>query len=101
MAAAAGIGRLTVKNSGLFLCDMQEKFRKTISYYPQILAVSSRMLKAAKIMEMPVVVTEQYPKGYNLFRGGHLKMLCSCQSLINIPQESDVLLVKIADYQPK
>merc|ERR1712137_929017 len=61
--AASRIGRITVKNSGLFLCDMQEKFRKTISFYPQILAVSSRMLKAAQILEIPVVVTEQYPKG--------------------------------------
>lgn len=61
--AATGIVRLTTKNSALFLCDMQEKFRKTISYYPQILAVSARMLKASQILDIPVVVTEQYPKG--------------------------------------
>ncbi|KAL4225747.1 Isochorismatase domain-containing protein 2 [Mactra antiquata] len=61
--AANGVARLTAKNSALFLCDMQEKFRKTISYYPQILAMSSRMLKASQILDIPVVVTEQYPKG--------------------------------------
>ncbi|XP_045174774.2 isochorismatase domain-containing protein 2-like [Mercenaria mercenaria] len=61
--AASNIVRLTTKNSALFLCDMQEKFRKTISYYPQILAVSARMLKASQILDVPVVVTEQYPKG--------------------------------------
>ena len=60
---ASKIGRLSVKSSGLFLCDMQEKFRKTISYYPQILTVSARMLQAAKVLDIPVVVTEQYPKG--------------------------------------
>jgi len=42
---------------------MQEKFRKTIQYYPHILNVSNRMLKAAQALELPVVVTEQYPKG--------------------------------------
>lgn len=47
----------------LFLCDMQEKFRPSIQYFSQIVEVSSRMLKAAKILEMPVIVTEQYPKG--------------------------------------
>jgi len=60
---ASRIGKLAVNSSALFLCDMQEGFRKTISYYPQILEVSKRMLTAAKSLEMPVVVTEQYPKG--------------------------------------
>ncbi len=57
------LGKLAVKSSGLFLCDMQEKFRRTIQYYPQILHVSARMLQAARTLEMPTVVTEQYPKG--------------------------------------
>ncbi|XP_052802762.1 isochorismatase domain-containing protein 2-like [Mya arenaria] len=61
--AATNIARISTKNSALFLCDMQEKFRKTISYYPQILQVSSRMLQAAQILDIPVIVTEQYPKG--------------------------------------
>ena len=60
---AKRLGRVAVKSSGLFLCDMQEKFRKTISFYPQILAVSARMLQAAKVLDIPVIVTEQYPKG--------------------------------------
>ena len=64
--AASGIGRLSVKNSALFLCDMQEKFRKTISFYPQIISVSARMLAASKILKIPVIVTEQYPEGQNL-----------------------------------
>ncbi len=42
---------------------MQEKFRPSIMYYPQIIEVARRMLEAAKVLEIPVVVTEQYPKG--------------------------------------
>ncbi|KAK3103606.1 hypothetical protein FSP39_020478 [Pinctada imbricata] len=42
---------------------MQEKFRGNIAYYPQIIVVANRMLQAAEALEMPVVVTEQYPKG--------------------------------------
>ena len=57
------IGALVPRTSALFLCDMQEKFRKTISYYPQIIEVSRRMLDGAQHLDIPVVVTEQNPKG--------------------------------------
>jgi len=59
----AKIGRLAAATSSLFLCDMQEGFRKTIMYYPQVIEVSRRMLETAKTLDMSVVVTEQYPKG--------------------------------------
>ena len=57
------LGKIAAKTSALFLCDMQEGFRKTIKYYPQILEVSRRMCEGAKTLGMPIVVTEQYPKG--------------------------------------
>ena len=63
MAMAGKLSKALPKNSALFLCDMQEKFRNMISYYPQILTTSARMLQAAKILDVPIVVTEQYPKG--------------------------------------
>ncbi|GAB1602901.1 isochorismatase domain-containing protein 2-like [Argonauta hians] len=61
--ASNRLGKLLLNRSILFLCDMQEKFRPSIQYFPQIVDVSSRMLNAAKILDMPVIVTEQYPKG--------------------------------------
>lgn len=60
---ACRVGLLTAKNSALFLCDMQEKFRPMIKYFDQIVQVSSRLLRAANLLEMPVIVTEQYPQG--------------------------------------
>jgi len=57
------VQRLNPKTSALLLCDMQEKFRKTVSHFDQIVSVSNRMLKAAQILDVPVVATEQYPKG--------------------------------------
>ena len=41
----------------------QEKFAKTIQYFPEIVATSGRILKAARMLDVPVIVTEQYPKG--------------------------------------
>ena len=78
--AAKRLGKLAVKNSCLFLCDMQEKFRPTIQYFPQIVSVSARMLQAARLLEMPVVVTEQYPKGQIEMeeKRWHLKIILQC-----------------------
>ncbi|XP_039365834.1 isochorismatase domain-containing protein 2 isoform X3 [Mauremys reevesii] len=61
--ALARLGKVVPKTSILFLCDMQEKFRPTIAHFPQIVAVAARMLQAAQLLEIPVVVTEQYPQG--------------------------------------
>ncbi|CAM1310243.1 ISOC2 (predicted) [Pycnogonum litorale] len=57
------LGKIVEKSTAIFLCDMQEKFRTLIQYFPEVVSVSSRVLRAAKILELPVVVTEQYPKG--------------------------------------
>lgn len=56
------LGRLIPSKSSLFLCDMQEKFRPMISYFPQIVQNSNKVLNAAQIMDIPTFVTEQYPK---------------------------------------
>ena len=63
MLSATRIGLLKASESILFLCDMQEKFRGSIQYFNDIVAVSNRMLRAAKYLGVPVIVTEQYSKG--------------------------------------
>ncbi|KAG7171609.1 isochorismatase domain-containing protein 2-like [Homarus americanus] len=57
------LGRLVPQNTCLFLCDMQEKFRNNIQYFPQIVEISNRLLRAFKLLDLPIVCTEQYPKG--------------------------------------
>jgi len=59
----AKLGKLVPKHSSLFLCDMQEKFRPSIKFFDEIVENSNRMLRAAKILDIPVVCTEQYPQG--------------------------------------
>ena len=63
MSVVRSLGRLDPSKSALFLCDMQEKFRPMISHFNHVVLNSARVLEAAKVMEMPVVVSEQYPKG--------------------------------------
>ncbi|ROT61138.1 isochorismatase domain-containing protein 2 [Penaeus vannamei] len=63
LATVPRLGRLVPQNTCLFLCDLQEKFRSSIQYFPQIVEVSNRLLRAFKVLELPIVATEQYPKG--------------------------------------
>ena len=63
MNAVRSIGRLAQNNSCLFVCDIQEKFRNQIFGFSQIVEVSKRLINAAEILEIPIIVTEQYPKG--------------------------------------
>ena len=57
------LGKIVSQNALLFLCDMQEGFRNSIKYFPQIVEVSNRMLQASQHLDMPIITTEQYPKG--------------------------------------
>ena len=56
------LGRIVPGQTALFLCDMQEKFRPMIQYFPEIVHNSNRVLNAAQMMDLPTFVTEQYPK---------------------------------------
>lgn len=44
-AARASLGRILPESSILFLCDMQEKLRDRVLYFPQIVSMAARMLK--------------------------------------------------------
>ncbi|CAJ0604163.1 unnamed protein product [Cylicocyclus nassatus] len=61
--AARVLSRLTPKNTALFVCDLQEKFSRSIQYFPEIITTSKRLVDGAKILNIPIFVTEQYPKG--------------------------------------
>ncbi len=45
------------------MIDIQEKLYPHISAHEEILQNSRRLLKAAEVLKVPVLVTEQYPKG--------------------------------------
>ncbi|XP_076827007.1 isochorismatase domain-containing protein 2 [Brachyhypopomus gauderio] len=57
------IGRLSPKSTVLLLCDMQEKFRPTIFQFTNIVSNAARLLQACRILDVPQIMTEQYPKG--------------------------------------
>jgi len=63
MALPRSLGKINPASTALFLCDMQVKFRPSISHFDAVVANSNRVLSAAKLMNVPALATEQYPKG--------------------------------------
>ncbi|CAD5218963.1 unnamed protein product [Bursaphelenchus okinawaensis] len=62
-APRALLQKLRPAETALFLCDLQEKFRPSIQYFPQIVQVARRLTEGAHILDMQILATEQYPKG--------------------------------------
>ena len=47
--AISSLGRLVSTSSYFFLCDVQEKFRPNIKFYPEIINVSNKMVSSVSI----------------------------------------------------
>ena len=56
------LGALDTKHCALFLCDIQEKFEKSIDKFQMVVSNAERVAKAANILGIPILATEQYPK---------------------------------------
>ena len=65
MALKSVLGRLRPTSRGgpaVFVCDIQTSFREVIHNMPAVVDTASRLVRAAKVLELPVFVTEQYPQ---------------------------------------
>jgi len=56
------VAKLVPEETVFFLCDVQTRFRSLIHGYEDVVATSNKMLKVAKVLNVPVLVTEQNPK---------------------------------------
>lgn len=52
----------------LLVVDLQEAYRGKLFEEDRTLEAAARLIEAARVMEIPVVVTEQYPKGLGATR---------------------------------
>jgi len=55
------VTKLLAKNTVFFLCDVQTKFRGAIHEYDHVIATAGKMFKIAKVLNIPVLATEQSP----------------------------------------
>ena len=54
---------LRLEQSAVVIIDMQEAFREKISDFTQTALQISVMAQAANLLRLPILITEQYPKG--------------------------------------
>ncbi len=54
---------LDLEHSALLIIDMQDAFRSKISDFVETAARIALVAHAAQLLRMPVIVTEQYPRG--------------------------------------
>ena len=56
-------GRLTAKGAALLIIDVQDKLLQKMVKGPLVVANAVRLIKAAHLLGIPTMATEQYPKG--------------------------------------
>ncbi len=73
-------GELSADRCVLLVCDLQERFGPSVVHFDAVVENVSRLVKAARIMGVPVVATEQYPKVRGAVRGRsspwHYRFFC-------------------------
>jgi nicotinamidase-related amidase len=56
-------GKLDADRTALVVVDVQEGFRKAILDFQQIARATATLVQGAELLGVPIVITEQYPKG--------------------------------------
>jgi nicotinamidase-related amidase len=56
-------GRLDSARTALVVIDIQEGFRKAVRDFDQVARAIAALVRGAKAVGIPIVITEQYPKG--------------------------------------
>jgi nicotinamidase-related amidase len=57
------LAALDAKSALLLVIDLQEKLLPSMQHQDAVVATASKLMQAAKVLQLPVLVTEQYPKG--------------------------------------
>jgi hypothetical protein len=47
----------------LLICDIQKRFRTTIYGFDDVVTVAKKLMSGASVLGVPIIGTEQYPKG--------------------------------------
>ena len=55
--------RFDANRTALVVVDIQEKFRDLIHGMDQVVAGSSRLIRFCQLLDIPILVTEHYPRG--------------------------------------
>ena len=57
------IGLLNPKETALLVIDIQEKLMPVVQDATNLFLNANRLIKAANTLQLPILITEQYPSG--------------------------------------
>ena len=63
-AAKRMVGKLYPQTTAMLLCDVQDRFRPLIHKAETVVSNSRLLTSACKLLDVPIVITEQYPKAF-------------------------------------
>jgi nicotinamidase-related amidase len=56
-------GKLDPKRTMLLVIDVQEGFRRAVPDFERVARATATLIQGAELLEVPIVITEQYPRG--------------------------------------
>jgi nicotinamidase-related amidase len=56
-------GKLDPKRTTLLVIDVQEGFRPAVPDFERVARATATLIQGAELLEVPIVITEQYPRG--------------------------------------
>ncbi|THG99547.1 hypothetical protein EW026_g2823 [Hermanssonia centrifuga] len=59
--AAPPIVKVIPERSVFLICDVQTRFRPAVANFDKVVMTTNKMLKIAKVIGVPIIVTEQNP----------------------------------------
>jgi nicotinamidase-related amidase len=59
----SAVGKLGPGRTTLVVVDVQEGFRKAIPDFERVMDATGTLVRGAEAIGIPIVITEQYPKG--------------------------------------
>lgn len=83
------LGSLNPETTVFMLCDIQEKFSSAITFFNEIVTTSQKLIAFSKIMSIPLIVTEQYPRGL----GSTVKNLDVSHAVCIVPKTKFSMMV--------
>jgi hypothetical protein len=58
---ASRVVKLIPNKTALFVCDIQEAFHPVMHAYPSVISTCKKMIQAAPLLSLPIIITEQNP----------------------------------------
>ena len=58
------LGKLSTNSTAMLLCDVQERFQSEIYNMNSVVQNCRLLTSACKLLDVPIVITEQYPKAF-------------------------------------